>query len=232
MEIRPISQDMHNQNRPEEICIASYVGPRSFAPETRAALIGLGYPLTSGIALGRFDDPAVQPRLRLVDERQYDRMPSIEEDPDTPMILLTGARPQLIDDARIVGRIGRPAELSELFPIIQRTLEQTPRRAPRVRTQLSARCIRADHRWVGSVVSLSQGGCLFRSSERVARGARMNLQFALPGADLITARAICVHGGSSEAGLAFSETTQQTQSVISGFVAHRLARGAAVASPR
>jgi len=232
MKIGPISQDMRSQHSPEEICIASYVGPRSFAPETRAALIGLGYPLTSGIALGRFDDAEVRPRLRLVDERQYERMPDFDADPDTPMVLLTGVRAREIEDARIVGRIGRPAQLRELYPILQRTLEHTPRSAPRVRTQLAARCIRADHRWVGSVVSLSEGGCLFRSSEPVARGARMNLQFALPGAEVVTARAICVHWREGEAGLAFSDTSEHLQSAIGGFVAHRLARGAAASSPR
>ena len=223
MGINPISGYMHENMNSDEFCIASYVGPRCFASQTRAALEGLGYAVVPAFAMGRFDDTSWRPALRLVDERQYVKIPSPEADPTTPVILLTGPRPLDIDDTRIVGRVPRPAELTDLYPIIQRTLQSTPRHSPRVETSLSARCVKSDRRWMGSVVSLSENGCLFRSSERFESGTQMNLQFALPGSNIISTRAVCVHQHGGESGLAFSDTSEDDQRNIGGFVTHRLA---------
>jgi len=214
---------MHRKNSPERACIASYVGPRAFAPQTRAALEGLGYSVVPAFSMGRFDDASWQPALRIVDERQYQMVPSFEDDPSTPLILLTGTRRVEVDDERVAGRAPRPARLSDLYPIIQSALEPTPRQSPRVPTQLSARGIRRDHRWVGHVVSLSEGGCLLRSSEPLDAGATMNLQFALPRSGILTTRATCVHGGDDVSGLVFRDPPPEVRDRIAGFVTQRLA---------
>jgi len=231
--IGPISLDMRNQsnhdNDAAKPCIATHIGPRSLAPQTRAALEGLGYRVVPAFAMGQTDDLPERPRLRLVDERFYDEMPSLKEDPQTPIIVLTDFRPQKFRDARIVGSVCRPAELNDLYPILQSALETTPRTSPRVSTALAARCVRADRRWMGSVVSLSDRGCLFHSRERVADGAQMNLQFALPSSGIITTRAVCIHQGEDAAGLIFSDPSTEDRQVIGGFVLEQLAIRSATA---
>jgi hypothetical protein len=214
---------MHAKRKSERGCIASYVGPRAFAPHTRAALEGLGYRVIPAFAMGRFDDPSWQPSLRLVDERQYEKIPSVLDDPHTPVILMTGLRPQRVEDERIVGRIGRPADLQDIYPLIQRCMEATPRKVPRVATQLAARCIRRDQRSVGNVVSLSEGGCLLRSRQVFDEGSQMNLQFALPSAGVVSTRAECIHRGRSGIGLRFTEASSDVRRHIAQFVTRRLA---------
>lgn len=209
---------MREKNRPKRTRIASYVGPRAFARQTDASLAGLGYFVVPAFAMGRFDDISWLPSLRLVDERHYERIPSFESDPKTPVILLTGARPKEIEDPRIVGRVPRPAELAELYPLIQRALEPTPRSAARVETRLSARCIRADRRHVGSVTSLSERGCLFRSHRPIDSGSGMNLQLALPGSGIISMRAVCVRRHDGAAGLVFANPSLNARRSIGGFV--------------
>jgi hypothetical protein len=214
---------MRTQGRSERSSIASYVEPRTFASGTRAALQGLGYSLVPAFSMGRFDDASWRPTLRLVDERHYDRIPGIEQDPDTPVVLVTGARPRRIEDPRVAGSVRRPLDLESLYPVLQRALERTPRAAPRVSTRLSARAMREDRRWVGSLTSLSTGGCFFRSRRPTPLGARLCVQFALPRGGIVTARAVCIHVGDEGIGLAFTDTSPEARRDIGGFVNNRLA---------
>lgn len=208
---------------PDHTPIASYVGPRSLAPHTRAALRGLGYELVPAFSKGRFDDPSWQPALRIVDESQLAKIPSCEVDPGTPVIVLTGVRPAENSDPRSLGRVRRPAELADLYPLIQRALEKTPRQTPRVATLLSGRCIRADRRAVGSVVSLSDGGCLFKTSHPIEAGEAMNLQFALPRIDILSTRTVCAYRAEGAVGLVFAGASEEIRRRIRGFVTQRLA---------
>jgi hypothetical protein len=167
---------MRRENTPERGCIASYVGPHALAPHTRAALEGLGYSVVPAFSMGRFEDTSWTPVIRLVDERHLPKIPAVDDDPNTPIIVLTGTRPKEIQDERVAGHVSRPAQFSDIYRILQQSLEATPRGSPRVETLLAARCSRADHRWVGNIVSLSEGGCLFRSAEPVKAGDSMNLE--------------------------------------------------------
>lgn len=203
--------------------LANYVSPRALAPDLRAALRGLGYALIPAVSMGRFDDTSWKPALRIVDERHYDRIPDLASDPNTPIVLVTGSRALSIEDERIAGRIGRPVQLDSLYPILQRTLERTPRAAPRVPTRLSARGLREDHRWVGSVTSLSTQGCYFESAERPPVGSRMNIEFALPRNGIVAARAICVRVHADGTGLAFTDASPDARREIGSFVSQRLA---------
>jgi len=217
---------MRRKRKSERGTIASYVGPRAFAPGTRAALEGLGYRVVPAFAMGRFDDPSWKPSLRLVDERQYEKIPTPGQDPETPLIVMTGVRPLAIKDNRIIGRVRRPAELRQLYSLIQSGLETTPRAVPRVATQLAARCIRRDQRSVGNVISLSEGGCLFRTREAIEHGAQLNLQFALPHRGILSTRAQCIHQSGGGAGLRFTEAAVDVREHIAEFVAQRLATAA------
>jgi len=214
---------MHEDDREVRTRIASHVGPHAFAPDAIGALESLGYEIVPARASRHTGDVAPVPRLRLVDERQYDAVPDADNDPRTPIILFTGSRPRTIRDSRIIGQVERPAELEHLYPIIQRSLERTPRRNPRAQTLIPARCTRADHRWTGSVVSLSQGGCRFLSDAVVEPGDQMNLEFDLPQSGTVCTRALVIHRSKGTAGVVFVDPSRQVRDCVGDFVAHRLA---------
>jgi len=203
--------------------IASYASPRAYGPHVRIALKGLGYRVVQAATQGAFGDASWAPDLRIADERLLSRIPTPPRDPKTPIVVLTGARAKRSTDPRIVGTVQRPAGLRELYCLMQLALEPHPRGAPRAPTQLPARCVQADQRWLGAVMALSEKGCLFRTSESVSKGMRMSLQFALPFGDLISARAECVHRTGENAGIAFAETSALAREAIGRFVTHRLA---------
>lgn len=209
--------------------IASYVDPQAFGRLTRAALRGLGYGVVQAAFVGRFDDTSWQPTLRLVADRHLDRLPSRDEDPDTPIIVVAGRDPRPKDDPRIVGQILRPVRLSQLYPMIQQTLEPTPRGAPRVMTEIVARIAHAGERFVARLDSLSIQGCHVRDDARVTPGTRVNLEFALPGSDPVLTRAACVTRTSHGAGLVFDSTTEAVRDSIDAFVTRRLAASLALA---
>jgi hypothetical protein len=206
--------------------IAVHADSHAMTTPTRAALVQLGYDL-------RDVDPSIhgspaEPDLRIVDERRIDEIPAVEDDKHTPIVLLTGVRPiTLADrqrDPRIVGRIARPAGLTPLYGLLQQGLEPTPRRVPRVETRLPARWIRSERLTIGSITSLSERGCLLRTAQqRLERGARMQVQFALPGAGLLSLAADCVHGTNNDVGLCFHEPAASIRNAIGGFVNDLLA---------
>jgi hypothetical protein len=242
----PINPNVRSNQRTTRHLIGLYVGSRALATGTRAELRALGYDLEPAPSSQR-DPKDWEPALRVVDERHLDRIPTPEEDRRTPVVVLTGARPLAVDDPRIIGRALRPADTLSLYPLFQKALETHPRRVPRVPTQLPARCIRDDRRWPGAVLSLSEGGCLLRTTEAMEPGIRFNLQFAIPGGQLITARARCVYseqtgeqtgslagelsaaptaasrGEQRSVGIQFCEPTAVDRRVIRGYVSQRLA---------
>ena len=193
------------------------------ATPTRSALRRLGYEfIRPEKARGDF-----RPELRLVDERRLDELPDIDTEPSTPIVVLTGARAlrdaQHDADPRIIGRIARPAALTPLYALLQQGLESTPRSVPRVPTHLPARWVRQDQHAIGAILSLSEGGCLLRTREdTITDGAGMQLQFALPGAGLISMAARCVHQRGADIGLSFQEPSSSIRRTIGGFVANLL----------
>ena len=203
--------------------LASYVPPQAYAQHTRAALEGLGYQIIPVATRGGFEDDSWEPDLRIVDERHIDRIPAEDYLPRTPVLLLTrGVRTASLD-RRVVGSVPRPATLKALYPILQRTLEDTPRVAARAPTELPGRCTQSDRRWMGAVVSLSEKGCLFRTNESLAIDQRMNLLFPLPLGQIVTARArvICQQGPSM--GLVFDDIAPPAREAVAQFVENRLA---------
>jgi hypothetical protein len=161
--------------------------------------------------------------LWLVDEDRLSELPGPDEEADRRILLIASARNATAADARIFATTRRPARLGAVYEMIQSALESTPRSAPRVRTQLSARCIRGEQRSIGAVLSLSEGGCLLRCGERLARGARIDLQFALPSFGLISTRAECRYAREGDAGLAFSDSASDVRHTIAHFVTSQLA---------
>jgi hypothetical protein len=203
--------------------IASYVSPHAFAPRTRAALVGLGYRVVAASTRGRFDDDSWQPDLRIVDDRHFEKLPVEEYLPRTPVIVLSGARRREWRDSRVVGEITRPAGLTDLYPLIQKALEEHPRRAARAATQLPARCTRADRRWMGAIVSLSSAGCLFKTRSEMSPELDFNLLFPLPRGRMISTRARVKHCDGEQVGMSFTNPPDASRRAIAEFVAERLA---------
>ncbi len=199
------------------------IGPKSLAPRVLEALRALGYTMVD------LDSERIAAEAReacglwLVDEDRLPELPGPDEEPDRRILLIASARNAAAVDRRIFATTRRPARLGAVYEMIQSALESTPRSAPRIRTQLSARCIRGEQRSIGAVLSLSEGGCLLRCGERLARGARVDLQFALPSFGLISTRAECRYAREADAGLAFSDSASDVRHTIAHFVTSQLA---------
>jgi hypothetical protein len=195
--------------------------PRSLAPRVLPALQVLGYTLredTDPIASNPSDSGSW-----LVDETRLGEIPDAEEAPNARILLISSRRMRQHEDARILAQTARPARLSAVYAMIQSAIEHKPRKTPRVRTQLSARCIRADRRSIGAVLSLSEGGCLLRTSDDLRKGINIDLQFALPEYGLVSTPAKCRYVRKGDAGLEFSEPASDIRYSIAHFVTMQLA---------
>ncbi|MFO0688549.1 MAG: PilZ domain-containing protein [Myxococcota bacterium] len=201
------------------------IGPRSLAPRVLEALRALGYTMVDLDSERLPETTRESCRLWLVDQERLPELPGPDEAADRRILLVASPRSGACEDPRIFATTRRPARLGAVYEMIQSALESTPRSAPRVRTQLSARCIRGDQRSIGAVLSLSEGGCLLRSGERLSRGTRVRLQFALPSFGLISTQAECRYARETDAGLAFSESGSDVRHTIAHFVTAQLAAG-------
>lgn len=204
--------------------IASYVPPQAYAPRVRAALEGLGYRIVPVATRGRFGDDSWEPQLRIVDERHIDRIPPEDYLPRTPVVVLTGGlRAAPCQDRRVVGSVPRPATLKDLYPLLQRALEDTPRSTARTPTELPGRCTQSDRRWMGAVVSLSERGCLFRTSEPLVVDQQLNLLFPLPMGQMVTARARVIGQQGPSVRMVFDKLAPPAREAVAHYVEGRLA---------
>lgn len=198
--------------------------PESFTGLSRSILANLGYQI---VTPEEFDSASNhiefdRPDLRIVDERS---LISIDDDsgPPIPIIVLTGRYGVTGADQRIVGALKRPAGLHELYRLMQQVLEDTPRVAPRVPTHISATAIRAGKQWTVAILSLSESGCLIRSSESLLLDAKIVLRFSLPKFGLIEIRADVGYQLIPDLGLIFNSTPPPVREAIASFVEGALA---------
>lgn len=197
--------------------------PQAYARRVRAALEGLGYQIIPVVTRGRFEDTSWEPHLRIVDERHVDRIPVEDYLPRTPVVLLTGGLRARCQDRRVVGTVPRPAKLQDLYPILQRALEDTPRSAARAPTELPGRCTQSDRRWMGAVVSLSERGCLFRTSEPLAVDEKLNLLFPLPMGQMVTTRVRVIGQQGLSIRMVFDDLAAPARRAVAQYVEGRLA---------
>ncbi len=204
--------------------LVTHAAPEAFAPYSRALLAKLGYRI-----LDPEDFPAAaaeigleRPHLRFVDERSladaYD-----DEDPPVPIVVLCGRHGVTGADPRIVGAIRRPAGLHEIYRLVQQVLEDTPRSTPRVPTHLAARCSRDGREWRGAVLSLSENGCLLRSSETLLLGSRISLGFELPRSGKLEVDAEIAYQIIPDMGVVFNATSPSVREAIGAYVTSALA---------
>jgi hypothetical protein len=205
--------------------IISHARPEAYVPLARVILARTGYPI---IPAEEWEDlPSREreriPDLRIVDERRLGEIPEEAGLSEVPIILLTGRRGVSDADPRIVGAIGRPAGLHEIYRLIQQTIEDTPRATPRVATHLPARCRRGPREWRGAVLSLSENGCLLRTPEPLTLGAEIELSFDLPRAGTIETKAESAYQLVPDTGLIFHRTPAASREAILSFVEESLA---------
>lgn len=201
--------------------IASYVASPSLAPGSRAALERLGYELAPAVSRGRFDDASWPADIRLVDERHLDRVPRDA----TPVVVLARDPARRYDNERVVGVVGRPAALEDLYPIFQRTLEEHPRRAARAQTSITARGSIEDRRFDAELVTLSAWGARLATPHALASGTCINLGFPLPCEGLLSLRARVCAPGRDHSAIEFMQTPFGVRRAIAGYVQRRLATG-------
>jgi hypothetical protein len=217
---------MHLAEVPEDKrrLIVSLARPSAFVPLSRAILGRMGYaivPLEDWQAytpLQRRD-----PLLALVDDRSFSALPSEPPFDRVPVLLLTGRDPGRVEDRRVIGAISQPAGLHELYRLLQQVLETQPRGSLRVPTNLPARMRALDREWTGSLLSLSENGCLMRTPEPVPLGSALELSFELPNAGRIETRAEASYQLIPDFGLVFQSTPAAFRHAIRSFVEERLA---------
>jgi hypothetical protein len=161
--------------------------PRSVAPDVLLALQALGYTFRED--LGNRDPDSQNSGIWIVDSARLEDVPIADIAPNIRILMIASPRQNQYDDSRVLVMTMRPARLSAVYSMIQLALEHTPRKTPRVRTQLSARFLQEDRRSMGALLSLSEGGCLLRTSESLREGVGLDLQFALPEYGLVSTRA-------------------------------------------
>ncbi len=204
--------------------ILAHARDEAFVPLARVILGNMGYSILSEEDWAGLP-PGLQgraPDLRIVDERRLGEIPE-DEDPPVPMIVLSGRQGVTGVDPRILGAVRRPAGLHELFRLIQQALEEVPRSTPRVATNLPARCRQQEREWRGSLLSLSENGCLLRTPEPLNLGSEVSISFELPRAGVIEASAETAYQLVPDLGLVFTDIPAQTREAIAGFVEATLA---------
>jgi hypothetical protein len=73
------------------------------------------------------------------------------------------------------------------------------------------------------VLSLSEGGCLLRTNEILKKGAKLDLQFALPEYGLVSTAAECRYVRRGDAGIEFKSPAPDIRQSIAYFVTRQLA---------
>jgi len=201
--------------------IGLHLTPRSLSPRVLEALRALGYPFEE------FEDvhqAAVEEQnVWLIDADRLSDFPDPDTAPDARLLLIAPPTQKEDVDPRIFARTTRPGRLGAVYGMIQSALELTPRRCPRIPTQLAARCIRSDRRSIGAVLSLSEGGCLLRTKETLHKGTNIDVQFALPDYGLVSTAAECRYVRRGDAGLAFESPAPDIRKSIAHYVTLQLA---------
>ncbi len=199
----------------------------ALGPMTDVILSRLGYQMVLPETFARLqvENPDLHADLLLVDERRIEEVVEsgeCEGGGRLPIVLLTGKQGAAGDDPRIVGAVKRPAGLHDLYRLMQQVFEDRPRSTPRVPTHLRALCERSGSRWGGRVLSLSENGCLIRSSQAILLGTRFQLELIFPQSESIALEAEAAYQLLPDTGLVFSGIKPSQREALSRFVTQTL----------
>ena len=217
---RPILVGMTLRTGPARVLVA-HAPETAFVNRTKSILGRLGYAIYDPkefAALGSSDLPPGSPHLFIADERRLEDVSDTHEDAEKPIIMLTGRRGTDADDDRIVAAVRRPAGLHDLYCILQRIFEQTPRTTPRIPVTLGATCGQRERRWEAEMVSLSENGALLRSAETVSLGSIFDLAFELSEGQRVVLRAEAAYQLMPDLGIVFSGVDPAVREQIAAYV--------------
>jgi hypothetical protein len=192
-------------NRRIEVRVPS----RDFLDGVEMALDRLGYELL------RASNRGEAPDARFVAAGRLSRLPT---EAIEPVVLFGGLRSKDAEDPRVIGIVERPAGLDELYRLLQIGLEETPRAVPRITASIPARSIREGIDAPGAIMSLSEKGCLLRSTVKLPGEGALKLQFTLPGRGLIDTWAEPRSDAGRELGLVFDDLPDATRFAIADYV--------------
>jgi hypothetical protein len=195
--------------------IVSHVAPESFEYGVSCALGTLGYDI---VPAGEERTPA---ELRIVDEESLERF-DWDASRSVPIVVLTEDHAPQRLDRRVIDALRRPAPFRDVYMMLQRALESTPRSNPRITTARPARCEYGEETCVGAVVELSEGGCLFRGHPGFLGGPEIRVLFSLPSYERLELRARTAHRSEGDLGLAFLGLGPGARSAISDYVMNEL----------
>jgi hypothetical protein len=199
----------------------AYARESAFVPRTRSILARLGYPILNP---DEFDArasggwPAGSPHLYLAEEHCLGDVPDPAGGAETPIIVLTGRRGIDVDDRRIVAAVSRPAGLHDLYCILQRIFEPTPRATPRIPVTISVDCGQRDRHWTSEMVSLSENGALLRTDEKVSLGSSFQVEFELPDCGHVALRAEAAYQIKPDLGIVFSGVDPAVRNRLASFI--------------
>ena len=204
--------------------ILSIARPDAYVPMARAILGRMGYAIVSPEEWQESEALAARtPELGVVEDRRLGELPEGTPYAGLPLILISAKGMLPAGDRRVVGAIVRPAGLHELYRLLQQALEATARSCVRVPTNLPVRLRGKGREWHGSVLSLSENGCLVRTPEPMDLGAELEVAFELPRAGLIQTRAETTYQLVSDVGLVFQATPAASRRAILSYVEQHLA---------
>jgi len=211
------------QERPPRL-VATYAGPRAFSPLALKILPKIGYEL---VPVEEYAAVACRaPDVQIAEEQRLCEIFETTAASSIPTIVLTGWKgaPMEVDGRIVVGAVRAPAGLHELYRVLQQALEETPRAVPRVPTRLRARCRRDSMEWDARVLSLSENGCMIKSSVVPPLGAMIHVSFELPDGGKVETEASASYQVMPQLGLVFHATRPEFRRAIASFVTHELAR--------
>ena len=199
--------------------VVSHVPADAFEPDVCRALQALGYEIV------RAGEEPKAAELWIVDDADLERI-ARGPGPPVPVVALTRDSAPPPADPCVIDAIRRPAPFQSLYVALQTALEANPRRFPRVPMARTAWCLYGGRICVGAVVSLSAGGCLFRSDEdlpwvepkRHSTGDAAIVLFRLDLRRLLKVRARMAHQTGSDLGLGFLDLDPDACSAISEYV--------------
>ena len=204
--------------------LVAYARPECFVEKTESILGRLGYLILRPDEFeARANDlPPGSPHLFLADERSLDEVPDPQGEAERPVIVLTGRKGCDANDSRIVAAVRRPAGLHDLYCILQRVFEMTPRSTPRIPVRIDVSCQRDGRKWEAEMRSLSENGALLRCEEKLPLGSNFDMKFVLPGAGPVKMRAEATYQLMPDLGIVFSGVEPTLRESINAFISESI----------
>jgi hypothetical protein len=202
--------------------VATYATRRSISPLAASILPKIGYEL---VPVETYAEQADRPPdIQIVDEQRLSELYETTAACSIRTVVVSGWRGAPTVDGRIiVAAVRRPAGLHELYRVLQETLEDHPRGVPRVETKLRARCRRDAMEWDATVISLSENGCLLKTSVVPPLNAMLQVSFDLPETGRVETEATASYQLLPRLGLVFHATRPDYRRAIASYVTHALA---------